>query len=107
MLEKLIVFVEEYSMEATLELVLPKLLGNIPFEILRFQCKDDLLRNLPIRLRGYSSWLPPSWVILILVDRDNDDCFVLKQTLEDEAAAAGLVSKSAVGGNEKFQVINQ
>jgi len=38
MLEKLIVFVEEYSMEATLERLLPKLLPEVDFEIRRFQC---------------------------------------------------------------------
>ncbi len=107
MLEKLIVFVEEYSMEATLDLLLPKLLGDIPFEIFRFQCKDDLLKNLPARLRGYSPWLPDSWVILVLVDRDDDDCLQLKQALEQQAANAGLISKSAAGEHKKFQIINR
>ena len=45
MLEKLIVFVEEYSMEVALEHLLPKLLDATDFEIRRFQCKDDLLKN--------------------------------------------------------------
>jgi len=35
MLEKLVVFVEEYSMEAALEQLLPKLLGDIEFQIIR------------------------------------------------------------------------
>lgn len=45
MLEKLIVFVEEYSMEAALELLLPNLLRGIEFQVIRFQCKDDLLKK--------------------------------------------------------------
>jgi hypothetical protein len=40
MMEKLIVFVEEPSMEAALELLLPQMLGDATFQIIRFQCKD-------------------------------------------------------------------
>lgn len=107
MLEKLIVFVEEYSMEAALEHLLPKLLTDVEFEIRRFQCKDDLLKNMPDRLRGYRSWLPANWVILVLVDRDDDDCLLLMQSLERMAAAAGLVSKSSAGNGNRFQVANR
>lgn len=107
MLEKLIVFVEEPSMEATLEHLLPKLMNDVDFEIRRFQCKDDLLKNLPDRLRGYSTWLPDNWAILVLVDRDDDDCRVLKQTLEDMAVRAGLLSKARAGNGNRFQVANR
>lgn len=107
MLEKLIVFVEEYSMEAALEQLLPKLLGNIEFQIFRFQCKDDLLKRTPERLKGYASWLPESWRILVLVDRDDDDCAVLKDDLENMAAAACLLTKTAVGHGQHFQVVNR
>ncbi|EXI64438.1 MAG: hypothetical protein AW08_03685 [Candidatus Accumulibacter adjunctus] len=107
MLEKLIVFVEEYSMEAALQQLLPKLLGDIEFQIIRFQCKDALLKCAPDRLQGYAAWLPESWRILVLVDRDDDDCVVLKSELEGMAAAAGLQTKSAVGQGEGFQVANR
>lgn len=107
MLEKLIVFVEEYSMEAALERLLPKLLGETEFEIRRFQCKDDLLARLPQRLAGYAAWLPETWAILVLVDRDDDDCAVLKQRLETIAADAGLLTKTAAGNGQRFQVANR
>lgn len=107
MLEKLIVFVEEPSMEATLEHLLPKFMGDADFEFRRFQCKDDLLKNLPERLRGYNAWLPANWAILVLVDRDDDDCQMLKQTLENMAATAGLVSKTNAGNDNCFQVANR
>lgn len=107
MLEKLIVFVEEPSMEVALEQLLPKLMNDADYEIRRFQCKDDLLKNLPDRLRAYSSWLPPTWAILVLVDRDDDDSHLLKQTLENMAAAAGLVSKTNAGNGNTFQVANR
>lgn len=107
MLEKLIVFVEEYSMEAALELLLPKLLRGIEFQFIRFQCKDDLLKKAPERLRGYASWLPDTWRILVLVDRDDDDCAALKARLERMAAEAGLQTKTAAGNGQRFQVVNR
>ncbi len=107
MLEKLIVFVEEYSMEATLEQLLPKLLADIEFQIIRFQCKDDLLKKAPERLRGYATWLPENWRILVLVDRDDDDCVMLKAVLENMAAAAGLQTKTTAGQDRAFQVVNR
>jgi len=105
MLEKLMIFVEEISMEAALEQLMPKLLQDAEFEIFRFQCKDDLLKNLPVRLRAYSSWLPPEWAILVLVDRDNEDCRELKQQLEAVAQQSGLSTKTQ--GGDRFQVVNR
>ncbi len=107
MLEKLIVFVEEDSMEAALKQVLPRLLGDMEFEIRRFQCKDDLLVCLPERLAGYAAWLPESWAILVLVDRDDDDCLALKQRLETIAADAGLLTKTVAANGKRFQVANR
>jgi hypothetical protein len=107
MLEKLIVFVEEYSMEAALEQLLPKLLGDIEFQIIRFQCKNDLLKNAPARLKGYVAWLPEHWRILVLVDRDDDDCDQLKARLERMAADAGLPTKTNAGQGQRFQVVNR
>jgi len=57
MLERLIVLVEEPSMEVALKLLLPRMLGDTDFEIHPFRCKADLLDKLPSRLRGYKSWL--------------------------------------------------
>ena len=94
-------------MEAALEILLPKLLDAIDFEIRRFQCKDDLLKNLPDRLRAYRTWLPENWLLLVVVDRDDDDCLVLKQKLEDMAAQAGLLTKTASSNGQRFQVVNR
>lgn len=107
MLEKLIVLVEEYSMELVLEALLPTLLGDIELQIIRFQCKDDLLRNAPVRLQGYAAWLPENWRILVLVDRDDDDCAQLKARLETMAADAGLLTKTQAKPGQRFQVANR
>jgi hypothetical protein len=107
MLEKLIVFVEEPSMKVALEHFLPKLMVGTDFEIRRFLCKDDLLKNLPDRLRGYSTFLPASWALLVLVDRDDDNCLELKRSMESMVAAAGLISKTSAGNGNQFQVVNR
>ena len=47
--------VEEPSMEAALRIALPRILGNLSFEVYPHQCKDELLQRLPQRLRGYGN----------------------------------------------------
>ncbi len=85
--------VEEVSMEVFLRALLPRLLDAVHFEIRAFQCKDDLLKRLPDRLRGYA-WFPRDYCIVVVVDRDNDDCHELKQELERHAAQAGLPTRT-------------
>ena len=94
-------------MEMALDQLLPRMLAGADFQIIRFQCKDDLLKTLPDRLRGYSQWLPANWVILVLVDRDDDDCRVLKQAMEKMAEDARLLSKTLAGHGQPFQVANR
>lgn len=82
-------------MEAFLRGLLPRLLPQgRSFEVYPFQGKSDLLGRLPDRLRGYSRWLPADWRIVVVVDRDEDDCLELKEHLERLAADAGLVTRT-------------
>ncbi len=100
------ILVEEPSMEAALRLLLPKVLGNTSFEVYPYECKQDLLRRLQERLRGYSRWLPADWRIMVVVDQDNDSCRNLKNCLEDKAARALLTTRSAAAG-ASYQVVNR
>lgn len=94
-------------MEIALEALLPKLVrSDISINIRQFQCKDELLKLLPARLKGYAQWLPSNAVVLVVVDRDDDDCSVLKQRLERAACDAGLTTRSNPG-QAGFQVINR
>lgn len=89
------ILVEEPSMEVFLRGLLPRLLPkDRTFEIHPFQGKQDLFAKLKARLRGYAAWLPPDWRIVVVVDRDDDDCRMLKQQMEDLAAKAGLQSRT-------------
>lgn len=98
--------VEEPSMEAFLSAVLPMILGRTQFNIRRFQNKDQLLKNLPSRLQGYAKWIPADHKIVVLVDRDNEDCKKLKAQLEQMALNVGLATRSQPAGGQ-FTVINR
>ena len=94
--EHLEILVEEPSMEAFLQAILPGLIGNrMSFAIYPYQGKDDLLLRLGERLRGYAAWLPRNWRILVVVDRDGDDCVELKRLLENEAQTARLSTRTS------------
>ena len=105
-IEHVEVLVEEPSMEAALRLLLPKLLADLSFEVYPYQCKDELLARLPQRLNGYRSWLPQDWRIVVVVDRDADDCQQLKDKLNQMARAAGLTTRSAARG-QQYAVANR
>jgi hypothetical protein len=105
--ERVEVLVEEASMEVVLRLLLPKILGEeIAFQVYPSNGKQDLLKNLPSRLRGYRAWLPTTWRVVIVVDRDDEDCKVLKQELEQVALDAALTTKTSVS-NCRWQVVNR
>lgn len=99
--------VEEPSMEAFLVAILPRLLGTeVTFTIHVHQGKSDLLRKLASRLRAYAKWLPGSVGVVVLVDRDDDDCRVLKQRLERDAAGACMPTRTTHGGLD-WKVLNR
>ncbi len=100
------VLVEEPSVEAALRHLLPKLLGDVSFEVYPYQCKEELLARLPQRLRGYTPWVPQNWRIVVLVDRDDDDCQQLKQRLENMAREVGMTTRSTAGA-QQYTVVNR
>lgn len=94
MVENVHFIVEEPSMEKALLALLPRILREVPFEIYTHTGKQDLLKKLPNRLASYSSWLPASWRLVVICDRDDDDCEQLKAQLEGIASAAGLPTRT-------------
>jgi hypothetical protein len=99
------VLVEEPSMEALLRQVLPRIVPTMTFDVFTHSSKDDLLRSLPQRLKGYARWLPETTCVVVVVDRDDDDCVELKRQLEAAASNAGLITRSK--GGHRVQVINR
>ena len=107
---RLEVIVEEPSMEEALRHLLPKILGRrARWRIVNMRNKGRLLRELPKRLRAYWKRIVngEALKIVVLIDRDSDDCHALKQRLETIAREAGLTTKSVAAGQGRFQVINR
>jgi hypothetical protein len=102
-------FVEEPSAEAALTFLVPAILRDYKdryrFEIFTFQGKHALLRNLPNRLQAYRNRSGDDWRIIVLIDRDNDDCLKLKRQLDTIAHEAGLKTRS--NHARHYQVINR
>ena len=99
---------EEESCAEALKLVVPRIIGSREsFATHVFQGEVDLLNCLPSRLRGYSKWLPADWRIVVLVDRDRDDCLELKEELQRTAQDAGLTTRGRGGGRGRLQVLNR
>lgn len=94
-------------MESALQALIPRVLGPHDHKIINHGSKDRLLKSLPARLKGYAAWNAPDLRILILVDRDNDDCRILKRQLEDMARAVGLSTKTSPAPDGTFKVVNR
>ena len=100
-------FLEEPSAEEALKQLLPKiLLKDVSYEFHTFQGRDEMLKDLPKRLKG-EQWIPDNWRIIVLIDEDRRDCHELKAYLERAAHEAGFVTKSSAAPNEDFQIVNR
>jgi hypothetical protein len=100
------ILVEEPSMVTVLHLLLPKIIGDLSYAIHPYQCKQDLLAKLPNRLRGNRQWRPENCRIVVLLDRDDDDCLELKYRLEQAAINSGMRTKS-IAPAESYVVVNR
>ena len=99
--------VEEPSMEAFLAAWLPRFLPqHCTFAIFPYPGKPALLRRLRNRLRGYANWMPAGYRIVVVVDRDRDECEEIKSRLEQICASAGLRSRRAAGGPD-WQIVTR
>ena len=76
-------------MKRLLQQIIPRII-DIPFRIIAFSGKTDLLTKLPGLLRAYRGWFGSDQRLLVVVDADHDDCRDLKRQLEAMAGRAGL-----------------
>jgi hypothetical protein len=104
------VLVEEASAEEALRHWLPRLLqGRARAKVINLGSKYKLLKVLEDRLRAYRARIDKGedLRVMVLVDRDADDCVQLKAKLEQAAAAADLPTKSRPDGHDRFRVVNR
>lgn len=90
--------VEERSIGEALKVLLPQLVGDVSYKVRTFDGKPDLLKKLPQRLAGYRHW-PREHMpgIVVVVDKDKDDCVTLVSSLETTVQEAGFVCASVTG----------
>ena len=95
------ILAEEQSMEEFLRGFLPRLLaGKASFKVHTHQGKGDLLTKLPNRLKGYSQMVPETWRIIVVIDRDVENCLELKRRMEVSAAGVPLRVVKLIAGEE-------
>ena len=99
---------EERSAELALRAILPKVISSdVSHRFHVFQGKQDLLKQLPGRLKSYRFKIPSDWRIVVLIDEDRENCHQLKAVLEQMAQDEGFVTKSSEIKNSGFQVVNR
>lgn len=89
------ILVEDRSTEAFLHALLGRFLPHDQtFGVRTFAGKQDILKKMEGRLRGYKHW-PDNLRIIVLLDCDNDDCMRLKARMEHAAQMAELPTASS------------
>lgn len=92
------ILVEEPSMKEFLSIILPKVLVqpwqiNENYFIRSFDGKQDLQKNIPSKIRAFSSMQHQKVGVVILQDQDSSDCKSLKQKLIDLCEQNGTCPK--------------
>ena len=90
--------VEGYTMQLFLQQVLPRVLPEqVEFEVFDLGSKSEFLKKLPKRLAGYSTWLPSTHRVILVIDCDDDDCSRLREELVDtiRRSTLGVASLSS------------
>jgi hypothetical protein len=98
--------VEEPSMEAALGPMVPKIIGLTSFQIYPHGGKSALLSRLQDRLNGYRSWLREDCRIVVLIDRDEENCIALKRRIVEMVRNAGLLPRGG-GSASPFNVLTR
>lgn len=90
----LVVFVEEPSMKAALDHLLPKAgVDADSYQIISFQGVSNMMESLPRRLRA---WRDPRAHFLILRDNDGGNCRDRKELIRRMCERAGKIDKTKI-----------
>ncbi len=86
-MKTIVFFLEEPSAREMLKGILPEILpDNVTPKFIIFQGKQDLDKNLGLRLRG---WLTPDTKFVVMRDQDAADCRDVKRKLVELCRSAG------------------
>lgn len=86
-MKQLVFLLEEESMKALLDVLLPQILpADITFLCIPHEGKQDLEKSIPIKLRA---WQTPGTSFVIVRDKDHADCLEVKNRLVKLCEQAG------------------
>jgi len=85
-MSRVIFLLEEYSMKALLEGLLPRFFPKIQFLCLSHEGKQDLERSVPRKLRA---WREPGVRFVVVLDNDGSDCESTKRRLKSLCKKSG------------------
>lgn len=77
-MNRVVFLLEEYSMKALLDGLLPRLFPDLLFQCIPHDGKGDLEKSVPRKLRG---WREPGVRFVVVRDNDRADCLALKDHL--------------------------
>lgn len=96
-------------MEAFLSTMVPRIVGDLDFDIRVVQFKHNFPGKLRDRLLGYAAWLPENGRIVVMVDRDDDDCLVLKgelnRVIRDVDTARAHSDRATIAGRIRNRIV--
>ncbi len=78
-MNRLVILIEERSMKMLLDMLLPRLIPEMPFICIPHEGKRDLEKSIPRKLRA---WREPGAQFVVVRDNDGGDCHALKEKLE-------------------------
>ena len=88
------VLVEDESTKEALEILIPKVVSrDCTHNIREFRGKKDMLKGLQGWFRGYAKW-ELDCNMVVVIDKDREDCTRLKSKIEDKARNCGLLDKT-------------
>lgn len=85
-MKRLVLFLEEPSIKAMFEQILPRFIPDVFVQYVVFQGKQDLEKRLTMRLQH---WLEPNVAFMVIRDQDSNDCYDVKARLQERCHAAG------------------
>ena len=85
MSDEVVFLLEELSMKALLEVLLPRVAPNLPFVLVAHEGKRDLAKSIPRKLKA---WRTPGARFIVVHDQDRADCRALKRNLQETVPPA-------------------
>lgn len=87
-------------MKVAVDELIPRVVPYITHEAHDLGCKSQYMKKVGKRLEGYSYMLKrePSWGVVLLRDRDQEDCLQVLKELDHAISQSGLDRASVSGG---------